>query len=113
VTGDRLFDLGLQLERTLLAWRRTALALGVACAIAVRFTVPDFGAGAIVAGVLGLALAVAAYFGAGYRYRRALQSLQQCASLHTVGAWPLVALVISALMLGVLAAFFLVGGVAQ
>lgn len=104
---DRPFDLGLQTERTLLAWQRTVLSLGVACAIAVRFSAQQIGVTAVVAGITGLALAIAAYIGASYRYRRIHNALQRSATLHTVSAWPFLALASSTFMLGVLAVLFL------
>jgi uncharacterized membrane protein YidH (DUF202 family) len=110
VTDDRPFDPGLQPERTFLAWQRTVLALAVACAVAVRFTAPQIGAAAVIAGIAGLGLAIAAYIGVRYRYRRAHSALQKFAALYTVGSGPLAALAASTFMLGVLAALFLWGG---
>lgn len=110
MTDDRPFDPGLQPERTFLAWQRTVLALAVACALAVRFTAPHIGAAAIIAGIAGLGLAIAAYIGVRYRYRRAHSALQKSAALYTVGSGPLAALAASTFMLGVLAALFLWGG---
>lgn len=111
MTDDRSFDPGLQPERTFLAWQRTVLALAVACTVAVRFTAPHFGVAAVIAGIAGLGLAIAASVGVRYRYQRAHTALQQSAALHTVGAWPFAAVAASTLMLGVLAAFFLWGGI--
>lgn len=120
---ERVFDQGLQPERTFLAWQRTVLALGVACAVAVRFTAPHFGVIAIVVGIGGLGLALAAYIGVRYRYRRTHTALIQSVSntppsgdtgldaLHPVSAWPIAALAAATLLLGVLAVFFLWGGI--
>lgn len=101
------FDLGLQAERTLLAWQRTVLDVGVGCAIAVRYTAPHFGASAVICGFIGLSAATAAYFGARYRYRRMHRALQQAATLVTVSAWPLAVLAASTLVFGGLAFVFL------
>lgn len=67
------FAVGLQPERTLLAWRRTALSLGAACLAGARLAFDRYGAGAAVIGVIGLALAGATYVAANRRYRRILQ----------------------------------------
>lgn len=98
------FDPGLQPERTLLAWQRTVLALGVGCAVAMRLTAPYLGVPAVVAGITGLVLATIAYLGVRFRYRRTHAALTGSATLHSVSAWPLVALAGSALTLGLIAA---------
>ncbi|MEJ5914538.1 DUF202 domain-containing protein [Pseudokineococcus sp. 1T1Z-3] len=67
--AGEVFDPGAQPERTLLAWRRTALALGVGSAAVVRFVTPEVGLLAVVAGVLGVVLCGAAYAATASRYR--------------------------------------------
>lgn len=118
---EKVFDQGFQPERTFLAWQRTVLALGVSCAVAVRFTAPHFGAVAIVAGIGGMGLALAAYIGARFRYRRTHLALTRSAptptaqtttdALHSVSAWPIAAMAASTLLLGVMATLFLWGGI--
>lgn len=66
---DRPFDAGLQPERTLLAWRRTALALGVAAVVAARLTLAVIGIAGVLVGLLGVIAALAAYVFAARRYR--------------------------------------------
>jgi uncharacterized membrane protein YidH (DUF202 family) len=99
----RVFDAGLQPERTFLAWQRTVLALGVACAAGVRYVAETAGLVAVLAGIAGLGLAIVAYVGAKLRYRRAHDELVRSGTLHSTSAWALAALAASAFMLAVLA----------
>lgn len=75
MTDVRLFDPGLQPERTELAWRRTALAIGVGSLLALRIFPPLARSGVELAvslapGVLGLAFAAWLVVRARVRYRR-------------------------------------------
>ncbi|HLU57698.1 MAG TPA: DUF202 domain-containing protein [Pseudonocardia sp.] len=70
VDGGRIFDPGLQPERTALAWRRTGLAVAVGAIASTRLLAPELGAGAVVLGVLGLALAGLLVVGSSRRVRR-------------------------------------------
>ncbi|GAA5174556.1 hypothetical protein GCM10023321_78640 [Pseudonocardia eucalypti] len=58
---------GLQLERTALAWRRTALGLAVAGALAAKLTFHALG---LLAAAVGVLLAVGLWLVGGHRYRR-------------------------------------------
>ena len=99
MTAERPFDVGLQPERTLLAWRRTALALIVASAVEVRLAMEHLGGLAIVIGVVGILFAGATYIGATVRYRRMHRSLLDSESLMTVGGRSLAALAVSSILL--------------
>lgn len=73
--SDAPFDTGLQAERTLLAWRRTCLAVAVACAVVVRFASEAIGPIAVVVGIAGIVGAAVGYIRASSRYRRAHDGL--------------------------------------
>ena len=71
----RVFDAGLQAERTALAWRRTALAMAVGAVGAGRLAVPVVGVVALVVSVVGLVQAVAVAAAARRRHRIVHESL--------------------------------------
>lgn len=79
------FDPGLQPERTLLAWRRTCLALAVGSAIVVRFAGEAIGVFAAILGIAGVATAAAGYVRASMRYRRAHEGLTDSGQLPIDG----------------------------
>lgn len=68
-------SLGLQPERSLLAWRRTCLAFGGASAVAARFLVDEFRAGALAIGLVGVAFSAGAYFAGDAHYHRRIEAL--------------------------------------
>ena len=109
--AEHPFDPGLQPERTLLAWQRTVLALAVAVAAGVRFAAPLVGVVAVVFGAVGLALALAAYIGVRYRYRRMHAELRDSAALASRGGWPFAALAAATCAIGVLAVLCVAGRV--
>jgi len=102
------FDQGLQPERTLLAWKRTILLLGVGTAVGARFTLEQGGWVSLTAGILGLFLAGVSYFAAIARYSNANRRLLEFQAILSGGA--LFALVASAMiLLTVLAFWYLLG----
>jgi uncharacterized membrane protein YidH (DUF202 family) len=106
------FDPGLQPERTLLAWRRTCLALAVASAVVVRFAGEAIGVAAAVLGIVGVATAAAGYARASVRYRRAHEGLTSSGELPIDGlALGLVALTLLLIAGG--AAVYVVGAGVQ
>ncbi|WP_298990744.1 DUF202 domain-containing protein [uncultured Pseudokineococcus sp.] len=96
---DDLFDPGLQPERTLLAWRRTTLALAVGCAAVVRFVAPVLGPVVAVVGLLGLVLCGAAYLGAAGQYHRVSRELVSDSGGALPSPGPAVAALTAALLL--------------
>ncbi|WP_432561700.1 DUF202 domain-containing protein [Kineococcus sp. SYSU DK003] len=71
----RLYDPGLQPERTALAWRRTSLSLLAVSLGAARVLPTQLGTGAVVLGLLGAAWAVGIHHLSGRRVRRATDRL--------------------------------------
>ena len=96
---------GLQPERTLLAWRRTALSLALASAVAVRLTLESYGSAAAAIGVGGVLLAGASYLVADRRYRATRRSDGPVGRLAGVGA-PAFLLTVTTLVVGLMAALY-------
>lgn len=67
---DRPFDVGLQPERTSLAWQRTGLAMAVGALVALRILPELLGPWAMVPAGVGLAMAIGVLVAAHLRYRR-------------------------------------------
>jgi len=102
MSADRPFDPGLQPERTLLAWRRTALSLAVGSVVGARLALPALGHVAVVVGLLGAVAALTTYTAASHRYRRSHSALVAGESLPG-GAMPLAILAATAGLMGVAA----------
>jgi uncharacterized membrane protein YidH (DUF202 family) len=89
VTAPLPRDPGVQPERTLLAWRRTALALVVVAALATRYLAVELGVGAAAFGAFGILLATIALVSAQLRFRRVQRSFAdadaRAAPLPTAG----------------------------
>lgn len=103
------FDRGLQPERTLLAWRRTCLALAVGGALGLRLT-SHLGVAVALAGVACIVAATAAGVAADGRYRRMHLSLL-ATGWHAEGAVPLALLAGAALLLALCALLVVAGTV--
>ncbi|WP_062202040.1 DUF202 domain-containing protein [Demequina salsinemoris] len=65
-----VYDEGLQLERTLLAWRRTCLAIAVGALGLAKYGGDTAGPAVVALSAVGLVLAVVAYALASRRYHR-------------------------------------------
>jgi putative membrane protein len=109
--GGGAFDPGLQAERTVLAWRRTALALAVAAVGAARLAAPALGPVALLLGAVGLLQAVVVAACSSGRYRSVPTSIMACGDLRDLRrpALPLAALAASGFAIGVLALAVAVG----
>lgn len=92
MSHDSPFDTGLQLERTLLAWRRTYLALAVTGAVGSRLIGEVFGSLAVIFGVFCVGAAAGGYLRVLVRYRRANASLVATGRLLTDGVAQLLSL---------------------
>jgi putative membrane protein len=105
---DTVVDLGMQAERTVLAWRRTALGVAVGGVVALRVAGPALGPGAAVAAVAGGVLAVLAFWTAGRRYRAVQKSLRERGDLGALSrpAGPLVAVCVATTLIGAIAVAF-------
>jgi uncharacterized membrane protein YidH (DUF202 family) len=105
---DVVVDLGMQAERTTLAWRRTALGVGVGGVVALRLAGPALGPGAVVAALAGGVLAVVAFWLAGRRYRAVQASLRERGDLGALPrpAVPLVAVSVATTLIAAIAVAF-------
>lgn len=84
-----LFDDGLQPERTLLAWRRTCLAIAAGFVATIKYFTDAIGPWAIVLGVIGIGLAGIAWVVCTLRYRRVHRGLVSHGTLASGGTLPL------------------------
>ncbi len=75
MTTPDMFNSGLQSERTLLAWRRTAISLLVGSLLSYRILGPVIGWWSIVVGTLGLVVTAAIWLLARRRSRRSAGAL--------------------------------------
>lgn len=112
MNGTRIFDPGLQPERTELAWRRMALAIGVGSLIALRLLpalapTQDAQLLWLAPGLIGVAFAIVLWmFGRG-RYIRANRALLDDRPDQMPGGALLLTLTIFVLACGILSASFI------
>lgn len=109
VVPEAPFDSGLQPERTLLAWRRTCLALAVASAVAARFAVETMGSAAALLGIAGVFTAAVGYIRTSVRYRRSHEGLVRDGQLPIDGV-ALALMTVTLLLVSVGAAVYVIGG---
>lgn len=96
---DRVFDGGLQHERTALAWDRTGLSLLVVGALLLRSGGPPYGDVVHLPGYVGLSVGAILLWAGGRRYRRREVSLREGASPVRPGLVVLAA--VAALTMGI------------
>lgn len=82
---ERPFAVGLQPERTLLAWRRTALSVAVGALLIMRFALDQLGPFAFGFGIVGMLLSCVAYVMAAQRYSGVHLRLTRMGDLPSVG----------------------------
>ncbi|MBP2327923.1 putative membrane protein [Kibdelosporangium banguiense] len=99
------FDPGLQPERTLLAWRRTCLALAVASSAVARFTVEAIGVAAVVLGLAGIGLSGWAYLASTARHGQVHRMLTRTGRTPSP-AVPMLVLTGAVLVLGLACAVY-------
>jgi putative membrane protein len=109
---EQIFDVGLQAERTALAWRRTALAMAVAAVGAGRLAAPVLGFVAVLLGAVGLVQAALVAYAAGRRYRAVHRSLWVHGDLRAIRlvVLPVAAMAGSGVVVGLLAVAFVLAG---
>ena len=108
MSGMRIFESGLQPERTLLAWRRTCLVLALGVAVSIRFGAIADPLMALLAGVPGLALVGAAYALTSIRYHRATRALVNNPTAAVSEGRSVAAVTLVALLIGLAALVFVV-----
>jgi uncharacterized membrane protein YidH (DUF202 family) len=104
----RVFDAGLQPERTLLAWHRTCLVLGLGVAASIRFGAVGNPLLAILLGLPALAILVAAYALTSVRYRTATTALVNDPRAAVAGGRAITIVAMVASVIAVVAAVYVV-----
>jgi hypothetical protein len=89
VTGQPLFDPGLQPERTELAWRRTTLTVAIGAVVSFRLLPPVLGLWSIGVGIAGLLFSAATWIMAARRSRQIRHTLLTSSGPLPGGGLPL------------------------
>lgn len=108
MSGTRIFESGLQPERTLLAWRRTCLVLALGVAVAIRFGAIADPLMALLVGVPGLAVVGGAYALTSIRYHRATRALLNDPTAAISEGRAIAGVTLVALLIGLAALVFVV-----
>ena len=108
MSGMRIFESGLQPERTLLAWRRTCLVLALGVAVSIRFGAIADPLMALLVGVPGLALVGGAYALTSIRYHRSTRALVNNPTAAISEGRAVAAVTLVALLIGLAALVFVV-----
>ena len=108
MSGMRIFESGLQPERTLLAWRRTCLVLALGVAVSIRFGAIADPLVAMLVGVPGLALVGGAYALTSIRYQRATRALVNDPTAAISEGRAIAAVTLVAVLIGLAALVFVV-----
>lgn len=101
MTGDAPIDPGVQAERTLLAWRRTCLALAVGYAAGAHLLAPVLGRAAPALGLGGLAAVALTWALPHARYRRWRAHLAEDPTGLRVGGAPFAVMTVLVVLTGV------------
>lgn len=106
---ERPFDVGLQAERTALAWQRTTLSFGVAALVAARLLTNIFSTASFIIGALGVILMVLVFVVGHRRYRtnHARLTAAGTARIPLASAAPLMFYAAATLALGLLGLIFI------
>ncbi|WP_051009547.1 DUF202 domain-containing protein [Timonella senegalensis] len=105
--GDPVYDIGLAVERTALAWQRTILALVVGSVVAARYvSYAVDGPAPILLGVAGTGLGIVALIWTRRRYDKMSSDLKEKREVHPGGGGHLLLVMGSMLCLSALLVLF-------
>lgn len=108
MSAVRIFDAGLQPERTLLAWRRTCLLLALGVAVAIRFGAIEDPQAAILLGLPAIALVVTSYALTSLRYRTVARALANDPRAAVAAGRAIAMVAVVAFSIGIVAVVFVI-----